>query len=203
MWWFNFEVQFLVYWWMFLCSSWSREIHWFAFLLLRAPVCSARAWLCNSWSKANVSFQFIASYVWYSMENLAGDLLFGLKFVKLSILPTLFILLFSTGWENWGQDTWVLKGWSQDMCKGTEISTVTCSITLYNLTCRQRLLPLNWRKLVDVCVIQCWANMKLSTEIRGLSNTPRLSQMNIPGVRSCPMDWWRNSEWNEVLFDSF
>ena len=25
------------------------------------------------------------------MENLAGDLLFGLKFVKLSILPTLFI----------------------------------------------------------------------------------------------------------------
>ena len=30
-------------------------------------------------------------YVWYSMENLAGDLLLGLKFVKLSILPTMFI----------------------------------------------------------------------------------------------------------------
>ena len=42
-------------------------------------------------SKANFSFQFIASYVWYSMEKLAGDLLFGLMFVKLSILPTLFI----------------------------------------------------------------------------------------------------------------
>ena len=33
-------------------------------------------------SKANF-FQFIASYVWYSVEKLAGDLLFGLKFVKL------------------------------------------------------------------------------------------------------------------------
>ena len=30
-------------------------------------------------------------YVWYSMENLAGDLLLGLKFVKLSILPTMFV----------------------------------------------------------------------------------------------------------------
>ena len=45
----------------------------------------------KSRSKTNFSFQFTASYVWYSMENLAGDLLFGLKFVKLSILPTLFI----------------------------------------------------------------------------------------------------------------
>ena len=35
-------------------------------------------------------FQFIASYVWYSMEKLADDLLFGLKLVKLSILLTLF-----------------------------------------------------------------------------------------------------------------
>ena len=26
------------------------------------------------WSKANFSFQFMASYVWYSMEKLAGDL---------------------------------------------------------------------------------------------------------------------------------
>ena len=42
-------------------------------------------------SKANFSFQFIASYVWYSMEKLAGDLLFGLNLVKLSILPKLFI----------------------------------------------------------------------------------------------------------------
>ena len=29
--------------------------------------------------------------VWYSMEKLAGDLLFGLKLVKLSILPMLFV----------------------------------------------------------------------------------------------------------------
>lgn len=25
---------------------------------------------------------------------------------------------------------------------------------------------------------------------RGLSNTPHMSQMNILGVRSCPIDWW-------------
>ena len=43
----------------------------------------------NSWSKANFSFQFIASYVWY--KNLAGGLLLGLKFIKLSILPMLFM----------------------------------------------------------------------------------------------------------------
>ena len=29
----------------------------------------------NSWSNANLSFQFVASYVWYSMENLARDLM--------------------------------------------------------------------------------------------------------------------------------
>ena len=29
------------------------------------------------WSKANFSFQFMAGYVWYSMEKLASDLLFG------------------------------------------------------------------------------------------------------------------------------
>ena len=29
----------------------------------------------KSWSNANFSFQFIASYVWYSMENLPGDIL--------------------------------------------------------------------------------------------------------------------------------
>ena len=40
----------------------------------------------NSRSNTNFSFQFIASYVWYSMEKLAGDLLFGSKLVKLSIL---------------------------------------------------------------------------------------------------------------------
>ena len=45
----------------------------------------------STWSNANFSFQFIVSYVWYIMENLAGDLLLGLKFVKLSILPSLFI----------------------------------------------------------------------------------------------------------------
>ena len=32
-------------------------------------------------SKANFSFQFIANYVCYSMESLAGHLLLGLKFV--------------------------------------------------------------------------------------------------------------------------
>ena len=32
-------------------------------------------------SKANFSFQFIASYVWYSMEKLAGELLLGLNLV--------------------------------------------------------------------------------------------------------------------------
>ena len=40
--------------------------------------------------KCILSFQSIASYVCYSKEKMA-DLLFGLKFVKLSILPTLFI----------------------------------------------------------------------------------------------------------------
>ena len=46
----------------------------------------------NSQSNPNFSFQFIANYVWYSMENLAGDLLLSLiKFVRLPILPTLFI----------------------------------------------------------------------------------------------------------------
>ena len=42
-------------------------------------------------SNENLSFQFISSYVGYSMESLAGDLLLGLKFVQLPILPTLFI----------------------------------------------------------------------------------------------------------------
>ena len=50
--------------------------------------------------KANFSLQFMARYVWYSMEKLAGDLLFGLKLVKLSILPMLFIQLFREAWEN-------------------------------------------------------------------------------------------------------
>ena len=35
----------------------------------------------NSRSNANFSFQFIVSSVWYSMEDLAGDFLLGLKFV--------------------------------------------------------------------------------------------------------------------------
>ena len=35
----------------------------------------------NSWSNTNFSFPFIASYVWYSMEKLAGDLLLEAKFV--------------------------------------------------------------------------------------------------------------------------
>ena len=51
----------------------------------------------NSRSKTNFSFQFIASYVWYSMESLAGDLMLGVKLVKLSILPTLSIYLVQVG----------------------------------------------------------------------------------------------------------
>ena len=35
----------------------------------------------NSRSNANFSFQFIANYVWWSMEYLAGDPMLGLKFV--------------------------------------------------------------------------------------------------------------------------
>ena len=43
-------------------------------------------------SRSNTNFyQFMASYVWNSTEKLAGDLLFGLKLVKLSILPMLSI----------------------------------------------------------------------------------------------------------------
>ena len=44
----------------------------------------------NSWSTTNFSFQFIASYVRYSMENLVGDLSLGLKFVLLPILLLMF-----------------------------------------------------------------------------------------------------------------
>ena len=44
----------------------------------------------NSWSTTNVSLQFIASYVQYSMQNLAGDLSLGLKFVLLPILLLMF-----------------------------------------------------------------------------------------------------------------
>ena len=40
----------------------------------------------------NFSFQFIASYVEYSMEKLAGDLLFGLKFVNSPKLIHIFCL---------------------------------------------------------------------------------------------------------------
>ena len=36
----------------------------------------------NSWSNVNFSFQFIAVYVWFNMEKLAGDLLLGSKFVR-------------------------------------------------------------------------------------------------------------------------
>ena len=48
-------------------------------------------WLTNSRSKTNFSFQLMVSYVWYSMEKLAGDLLLVLKLVKVSILPMPFI----------------------------------------------------------------------------------------------------------------
>ena len=67
-------------------------LHWSRSDFLRSITFSFSYLLSlNSRSKANFSFQFIASYLWYSKENLAGDLLFGLKFVEPSILPTLFI----------------------------------------------------------------------------------------------------------------
>ena len=43
------------------------------------------------WSKANFSCQVMGSYGWYSMEKSTGDLLLGLKFVRLEILSTLLI----------------------------------------------------------------------------------------------------------------
>ena len=46
----------------------------------------------NNWSKTNFSFFNLWPAMWNGMEKLAGDLLFGLKLVNLSILPMLFIL---------------------------------------------------------------------------------------------------------------
>ena len=43
--------------------------------LLSAGLKLLTPWSPNSWPKSNFSFQFIAICVWYSMENLAGDLL--------------------------------------------------------------------------------------------------------------------------------
>ena len=45
----------------------------------------------QQWSKANFSCQVMSSYGQCSVEKLAGDLLLGLKFVKLEILSTSFI----------------------------------------------------------------------------------------------------------------
>ena len=59
-------------------------------------------------SKANFSCQVMSSYGYCSMENLAGDLLlkFGLKFVKLEILPTMFIDFLHDKLGELGQDLW-------------------------------------------------------------------------------------------------
>ena len=54
------------------------------------------------------SLHFIASCVWYSMEKLAGNLLRGLLNYQLSQHSSYTLL--SAGWENWGQNTWGLKG---------------------------------------------------------------------------------------------
>ena len=60
--------------------------------------------MTNSWSNANFSFQFIASYVWYSIEKLTSDLLFGLSLSNYQFSQHSSYTLFSAGWENWGQD---------------------------------------------------------------------------------------------------
>ena len=52
---------------VFIFSSENVIFQWYTLLLST-----------NSRSKANFSFQFMASYVYYSMEKLAADLLFGL-----------------------------------------------------------------------------------------------------------------------------
>ena len=79
----------------FIKTLLATEINQTAYLDSLATYCIANFTFYtlspNSRSNANFSFQFTASYVWYSMENLACDLLLGLKFVKLPILPTLFI----------------------------------------------------------------------------------------------------------------
>ena len=62
-----------------LMSWWTnRKLFWKEMLIMIGfntitvtPISS------NSRSNANFSFQFIASYVWYSTEKLAGDLLLG------------------------------------------------------------------------------------------------------------------------------
>ena len=47
--------------------------------------------------------------MWYSIENLAADLLMGLKFVLLPILPTRFILFVQGRLGELGQNVWGLK----------------------------------------------------------------------------------------------
>ena len=47
-------------------------------------------------SKTNLSFQFITSYVWYSKENLAGDILSGLKLLTYQFSQHSSYTLFST-----------------------------------------------------------------------------------------------------------
>ena len=56
----------------------------------RSVVGSLILWAPTTDQRQTSSFKFIASSVCYTMEKLSRDLLFGLKFVKLSILPTLF-----------------------------------------------------------------------------------------------------------------
>ena len=80
----------------FIKTLLAAEINQTAYLDSLATYCIANftfyALSPNSRSNAfNFSFQFTASYVWYSKEKLAGYLLLGLKFVKLPILSTLFI----------------------------------------------------------------------------------------------------------------
>ena len=74
----------------------------------------------NSRSKANFFFQFIASYVWYSMEKLAGDLLSGLKLVKPSILQTVFIHFVYHRLGELRSRYWGIK-WRGTICREGEI----------------------------------------------------------------------------------
>ena len=69
----------------------------------------------NNQSKANFSFQFITSYVWYIVEKLAGDLLFGLnyQFSQCSLYT-----LFMAGWESFSPSSSQQLPFSLFFCVG-------------------------------------------------------------------------------------
>ena len=65
----------------------SVQMYWFGtlnfFIIMRTLLSKTCLY-----SKANFSCQVISSYGWCSVEKLAGDLLLGLKVVRLEILST-------------------------------------------------------------------------------------------------------------------